>query len=401
VVNLLRFAIAAGGQERPPFYLMKRIAFFAHERGDARVVKRISALRDEGWGVLGFTFHRDRGKPEVPPAWEDIDLGTTYNRRYVQRLFTLGKSLVTLWRERDRLGDCAVIYAVNTDNAALALCGRFLSGSRAPLVLELADIQPAMTGAGVASRLMRSVERWVLRRSALLVTTSPGFVRHYFGPVQGFKGEIFLLENKIYPSTEVPVVEMKEHPVRGGAPWVVGYSGAFRCRRSMELIGALAERLRGKVHFVLRGYASGTITEDFTELLGERPEVVFGGPYAYPDDLPGMYGAVDFNWCFDESDPGGNSAWLLPNRIYEGGLFRTPALAAAGTETGRWVAENGCGWEIPEPLEESLAEFFKTMTEEKWRAAAARCAAVPDDLLRGEGDYVRLGRRLGEMVSGC
>ncbi|WAC18957.1 hypothetical protein OVA24_17130 [Luteolibacter sp. SL250] len=379
---------------------MNRIAFFAHERGDARVVKRISALRDQGWGVVGFTFHRDRGKPDAPPAWEDVDLGTTYNRRYVQRLFTLGKSLLTLWRERDRLGECGLIYAINTDNAALALCGRFLSGSRAPLVLELADIQPAMTGSGVVSKMMRAVERWVLRRSALLVTTSPGFVRHYFGPVQGFTGEIFLLENKVYPSAGVPVVAGKERPARGGAPWVVGYSGAFRCRRSMELVRALAERLRGKVHFVLRGYASGTIAEDFTELLGEVPGMVFGGPYAYPDDLPGMYGAVDFNWCFDESDPGGNSAWLLPNRIYEGGLFRTPALAAAGTETGRWVAENGCGWEIPEPLEESLADFFTTMTEEKWRAAAARCAEVPDDLLRGEGDYDDLSSALVRLSTG-
>ncbi len=376
---------------------MKRIAFFAHERGDARVAKRIAALRDQGGEVLGFTFHRDRGKPDVPPAWENVDLGTTYNRRYVQRLFTLAGSLLNLWRERDRLGECGLIYAINTDNAALALCGRFISGSRAPLVLELADIQPAMTGSGMVSRMMRAVERWVLRHSALLVTTSPGFVRHYFVPVQGFQGEILLLENKVYPSTGMPVVAAKERPAHGGAPWVVGYSGAFRCRRSMELIRALAERLPEKVHFILRGYASGTIAEDFTELLGNLPNVVFGGPYGYPDDLPGMYGAVDFNWCFDESDPGGNSAWLLPNRIYEGGLFRTPALAAAGTETGRWVAENGCGWEIPEPLEESLAEFFSTMTDEKWRAVTARSAAVPEERLRGEGDYVRLGRKLEEI----
>ena len=378
---------------------MKRIAFFAHERGDARVVKRIAALGDRGWEVLGLTFHRDRGKPDAPPGWENVDLGTTYNRRYVQRLFTLGKSVLTLWRERGRLGECGLIYAINTDNAALALVARFLSGSRAPLVLELADIQPAMTGSGVVSRVLRAVERQVLRRAALLVTTSPGFVSNYFGPVQGFGGDIFLLENKVYPSTGMPVVGAKEHPARGGAPWVVGYSGAFRCRRSMELVRALAERLPGKVHFILRGYASGTIAGDFADLLGEVPGVEFGGPYAYPDDLPGMYGAVDFNWCFDESDPGGNSAWLLPNRIYEGGLFRTPALSAAGTETGRWVAGKGCGWEIAEPLEESLADFFTTMTEEKWRAAAARCAAVPEDRLRGEGDYVRLSGRLEKLLA--
>lgn len=391
-----RLFVLQVGDGTGTFRGMKRIAFFAHERGDARVVKRISALRDCGWGVLGFTFHRDRGKADAEPAWENVHLGTTFNRRYIQRLFTLAKSLLILWRRRDALGDCEVIYAINTDNAALALFGRFLSGSRAPLVLELADIQAVMTGGGVVSRILRAIERCVLAKSALLVTTSPGFIRHYFEPVQGYRGEVFLLENKVYPSQGLPEVSAKREPVRGGAPWIIGYSGAFRCRRSMELIRALAERLPGKVHFILRGYASGTITGEFEELLGDSPDVVFGGPYAYPDDLPAMYGAVDFNWCFDESDPNGNSAWLLPNRIYEGGLFKAPALAAAGTETGAWVVANGCGRQIPEPLEENLAAFFSGMDVEQWRGMAAACAEVPEDRLRGEGDYQLLS---GKLVS--
>ena len=378
----------------------KRIALFAHERGDARVVKRIAALRDQGWEILGFTFHRDRGRPDTAPAWDNIDLGTSFNRRYFQRLFTLATSLLILWRERDRLGECSLIYAINTDTAALALFGRFLSGSGAPLVLELADIQPVMTGRGVSSKCLRAIERCVMGKSALLVTTSPGFVRHYFEPVQKFGGEIFLLENKVYPSAGLPEANLKSDPVRGGSPWVVGYFGAFRCRRSMELIHALAERLPDKIHFTLRGYASGTITDDFAALLGNLPNVTFQGPYAYPGDLAGMYGAVDFNWCFDESDPSGNSAWLLPNRVYEGGCFKVPALSAAGTETGSWVAANGCGWEFGEPLEEKLAEFFASVTEAKWSEMAQRCAAVPEERFKGEADYRRLSERLESIAAG-
>ena len=135
---------------------LRRIAFFAHERGDARVAKRIAALGDQGWKVLGFTFHRVRDKADVPPAWENIHLGTTYNRRYLQRLWAFVACIGVLWRERDKLGDCAVIYVVNTDNALLAMLGRFFAGSAAPLVLELADIQPAMTGNGLVSRVFRA-----------------------------------------------------------------------------------------------------------------------------------------------------------------------------------------------------------------------------------------------------
>jgi succinoglycan biosynthesis protein ExoL len=375
-----------------------RIAFFAHERGDARVAKRIAALGANGWSVLGFTFHRDRGKPDTPPAWENIDLGTTRNREYLRRLVVFAGSLLELWKTRDRLGDCRVIYAINTDNALLALAGRFFAGSKAPLVLELADIQPAMTGSGLVSRLIRFIERRVLSRSRLLVTTSPGFIEHYFKPFQNHEGPVFLLENKIYPSENLPPPGYSPDPVHGGDPWIIGYFGAFRCRRSLELINFLASKQGNRIRFILRGYASGTIAGDFPTLLGNLPNVNFHGPYNYPDDLPTLYGGVDFNWCFDEADPSGNSAWLLPNRIYEGGRFGTPALAAKETATGKWIADHQCGWQFAEPLEESLVHFFESITPASWKSTAEQCRALPPGTFHGEEDYAALSDKLRNLV---
>ena len=372
----------------------KRIAFFAHERGDARVVKRISALRDLGWEVNGFTFHRDRGKPEVPPFWRDVDLGTTYNRRYFQRLWALAKAVGSLWKHNDRLADCEVIYAVNTDNALLALVGRWFSGRKTPLVLELADIQPAMTGAGIVSRVLRAVERWVLARSSLLVTTSPGFVRNYFLPVQRYEGPVFLLENKVYPSGSLMRPSQDKQPAQAGNLWIVGCFGALRCRRSLEIMREVAAQMPGKVRFVLRGYAAGTIADEFDALIEGAEGIVFEGPYRYPGDLARMYEGVDLNWCFDESDPTGNSSWLLPNRIYEGGCFQVPALGARGTETGTWIGTNGCGWEIGEPLTDNLRAFFQNLTMEEWRSVAAKCADLPESRFRGEADYQAWSDRL-------
>lgn len=377
----------------------KRIAFFAHERGDARVVKRISALRDLGWEVKGFTFHRDRGKPELPPFWQDVDLGTTYNQRYFQRLWALAKAVTLLWTHRSDLAGCGVIYAVNTDNALLALAGRLFIGRKIPLVLELADIQPAMTGAGVVSRALRAVERWVWARSTLLVTTSPGFVRNYFKPIQSYQGAVFLLENKVYPSGDLPAPPQGKQPVYEGSPWVVGCFGALRCRRSLEIMRDVAARLPGKVRFVLRGYAAGTIADEFAQLIDGAEGVVFDGPYRYPDDLAGMYAAVDINWCFDESDPTANSAWLLPNRIYEGGCFKVPALGAKGTETGAWIEANGCGWTIAEPLSENLVQFFGELAAEDWARIAEGCADLPESRFRGEADYQMWSDRLEECAT--
>ena len=43
------------------------LACFAHERGDARVRKRVAALQATGWEVLGYMFHRNRDKVEEAP----------------------------------------------------------------------------------------------------------------------------------------------------------------------------------------------------------------------------------------------------------------------------------------------------------------------------------------------
>lgn len=376
---------------------LRPIAFFAHERGDARVMKRIAALQDQGRKVIGFTFHRVRDKAEVTPVWENIHLGTTYNRRYFQRLWAFVKCTVVLWSNRARLADCGVIYVVNTDNAVLALLARFLSGRRVPLVLELADIQPAMTGSGMISAILRAIERMVLRRSTLLVTTSPGFVREYFEPVQRHSGKIFLLENKVYPGTGLPVAAAGDSPVSAGRPWVIGCFGALRCRRSLEIMHALAQRLGDRVRFVLRGYPAGTIAADFDRLLGNLPNLEFGGSYFYPDELAEMYAGIDFNWAIDMNDPNGNSAWLLPNRIYEGGCFGVPVLGAERTETGRWIREHALGWTFEEPLVESLAGFLESLELADWQSVRTRCAAHPREEFTGEADYVELAKRLRQI----
>ena len=160
----------------------------------------------------------------------------------------------------------------------------------------------------------------------------------------------------------------------------------------------LALRLEGKVRFVLRGYPAGTIAEDFDALLGEPPVLTFGGAYSYPDDLAGMYGGIDFNWAFDESDPSGNSAWLLPNRIYEGGCFGVPAIAGKSAETGRWIERNGLGWTFDEPIGDNLAEFFQSLDPSNWGGVWRRCEAYPREEFTGDADYARLSETLKALV---
>lgn len=381
------------------------LACFAFERGDARVKKRVAALQAQGWDVKGYMFHRIRDKVDEPPFWDNVELGITENRRYLKRAFVLLFSLRLLWQHRAALRQASVFYVVNTDNALLALAARWMArrpGGPAPLVLELADVQPAMLGQGLRGKIMRAVERFVLRRTALLVTTSPGFVRNYFTPLQQFTGPVFLLENKVYPSAGIGQDAgnhgLAHPPARAGQPWVIGLFGALRCRRSIELMRDLAARFPDKLHFYLRGYPSGTDAAGIAALLEGLPNLEWGGAYQYPADLPDIYGRIDFNWTFDFADAGGNSAWLLPNRIYEGGLFGCPALADASTETGQWVATHHAGWTFEEPFAASLASFFENLTLTSWQEKKASAARLPRSLTCGEEDYAALSATLRNLA---
>lgn len=379
-----------------------RIACFAHERGDARVMKRVSAFQKLGWTVHGYMFHRLRDRVDSAPFWDHVELGITQNRRYLRRLLVFLRSLAILWKHRRKLALADAFYAVNTDNALLALAARWMSRSfrltpnpatPAPLILELADVQPAMLGSGFRARVLRAIERRVLAKTALLVTTSPGFVREYFTPLQQFTGRVFLLENRVYPSvglTPPPVPDKTPAPIRDGRPWVIGLFGAFRCRRSIELMQSLARRFPDRLHFHLRGYPSGVDAPGIAALLNTLPNLEWAGAYQYPADLPDIYSRIDINWTLDFSDPGTNSAWLLPNRIYEGGFFACPALADASTETGRWVTAHGVGWTVAEPFESTLTEFFESLTPAAWQEKKAACPRLPRAITCGEQDYQAL-----------
>jgi succinoglycan biosynthesis protein ExoL len=74
-----------------------------------------------------------------------------------------------------------------------------------------------------------------------------------------------------------------------------------------------------------------------------------------------MYGGVHFVWTIDYYEAGGNSDWLLPNRLYEGPLHGAVPLTLRNVEAGRWLHRRGCGVLLGEPVEENLAAFLANL----------------------------------------
>jgi succinoglycan biosynthesis protein ExoL len=388
-----------GARPRP------RVAFFGHDCTESTVIKRARAFQRAGLEVMGFTFRRRKFNRDYVPEWQDVSLGETVDRHYALRLLRLGQALPKLVRERQRLAEADFLYARNIDMCALAFFARAVARSRAPVVYEVLDVQRVFTGRGPVSFLFRLAERLILARIALLVVSSRAFIGQYFAPVQGYAWPWFLLENKILDLDQATRAARPTpaHP-RGPAcpphgPWVIAWLGNLRCPRSPQLLTGIARALGDRVRIHVHGFPTETGLERFLEMIAGHDNIVYAGEYRSPEDLPGIYEQAHFAWAFDYLDAGTNSAWLLPNRLYEACYFGTPALAAKGTETGRRVEELGLGWAVQEPVEQAVFELLKTLDAETYLARRRHLLGLPSALFLDEGDTAELCRRVLEESS--
>lgn len=341
------------------------VAFFAHNATDAAVRRRVLGFQQSECDVTGFMARRG---PAVDVDWPLIDLGRTHDNAYFQRVISIMNGAKTAARYCDTLQQCDVIYARNLDMLAMAARVKRKLKLTAPLVYECLDIHHRLSGDHITAQLFRKLEARLLAQTALVVVSSPRFELEHFARYYPNEYQHMLIENRLIDAPDLPKRPPVKTPAATG-PLRIGWFGNLRCRTSFELLTALLKRYPGQVAVDLRGYPAKSV---FADLAGEVDAIAgmtYHGPYRAPDDLPDIYGAVDLVWACDWYERGANSVWLLPNRIYEGGYFMTPALVAAGTETARWVQAHGTGVVLDAPIADSLIdEVGLLISDREWLA---------------------------------
>jgi hypothetical protein len=90
-----------------------------------------------------------------------------------------------------------------------------------------------------------------------------------------------------------------------------------------------------------------------------------------------MYGNVHFCWTIDYYEQGKNSAWLLPNRLYEGLFNGAVPIALAGVETAQWLIRRKVGMVLNEPLDQRLGDALAGLSDDRYNEFAEAVSAIP------------------------
>ncbi len=352
-----------------------KILYFVHDLYDPAVARRVRMLLGGGAEVAVAGFHRLPTPLSSVAGAPAISLGRTEPAKLLSRTLTVAKTALNLKAAAEATQGAGVIVARNLEMLTLAVCARNRYAPATPIAYECLDIHRLLLSRSPAGHALRFLEDRLWRQTDLLLTSSPAFIRNYFGP-RGFPAAWRLVENKVLNLGGELAFQQPERPA-ATPPWRIGWFGVLRCRKSFEILSRLARELPGTVEIVLRGQPAPSIFPDLEAEAARTPGLTFAGAYRNPEDLSAIYGGVHFAWAADYYEESQNSAWLLPNRIYEGSLWGAVPIALAGVETGRWLAARHSGVLLPDPPQEALRSFFSTLTPDAYTRLAAATAGIP------------------------
>lgn len=364
-----------------------KILYLVHDLSDAAVQKRFRSLVDAGASVTIAGFHRRRFDSEIYADGTLIQLGEVQDGRYLNRILRV----LTADRRPFRAIGYHAVIARNLEMLMLASRLRRKTAGGPKLVYECLDINRLMLGSGHLNKLLRWLERRLLRGAHLLIVSSPAFEREYFSKLQGLSIPVLLLENKVPPLKRPP---LSDHSSR---VFKIGWFGVLRCAKSLAILREFAKRMNGRFEVILRGIPARQEFEDFDRDVMNEPNLTYLGSYSAPRDLADIYQDIDLVWAIDFFEEGLNSDWLLPNRIYEGPFHGAVPIVYRGTETARFARDLGIGLELEYSNSSSMELLLRALNREQLRELQLAVRNVPDNKLMADaGEYVELVKMLSE-----
>ena len=370
---------------------MTRIAYLVHDLADAQVKRRVQMLLAAGAELQVGGFQRSAGVvPELgAPA---TSFGVTLNGKLAHRALSVLRLLARSEPVRRVVQDADVVIARTLEMLILAHGAVRGSVRRPRIVYECLDVHRSLSGSRLPHRLFRGLERRLIAASDLLITSSPRFITEHFERDGPLAIPYAIVENKVLALGDPPV---PQRDIAAGPPWIIGWFGMLRCRKSLGMIEQIVAAGQGRIGLLVAGKPSYNEMPDFDARIAAIEGARFTGAYT-ADDLAALYGQTHFAWSIDFMEEGQNSAWLLPNRLYEATAYGAVPIALEAVETGNWLRERNIGLVIADPVRDVPAALH-ALDAEDYVTMQTALASLPREMLifdRSDSD------RLLELVRG-
>ncbi len=326
--------------------MKKKVVFIVPNVYDTHYKNRITEFINHNIDIAVYGFKRETDKtfPEMPYGYSV--LGTIRDEDYVNRV----KVYIKQFR---KIGE-----KYNNENVIFYLCGLdiamffHLVNPSSKYIYEECDL--TYTYMGWVKYLFKWIDKKIIKRAQLAITTSEGFVRYHYG--EKIPNNVVLVENKLNPNIiDYKVEKQKEF---SGKNMSLGFVGMPRFNSVYSFIDIFCRNFPDGTFHVY----GGPITPQFATLKKHK-NCIFHGFFKNPSDLPEIYANIDLVIAtYDVKYE--NVRYAEPNKIYEAIYFETPILVSSRTFLAEKVKRLGIGYDIDAKNETAVVEFIKGLTKE-------------------------------------
>lgn len=221
-------------------------------------------------------------------------------------------------------------------------------------VYEISDIFYAYPGLKRIKWLLKFIDRILIKKSALTVMTSGGFLE-FFNIKENRK--ILIIPNKVSPLLAVIPRKSLSDPLNSLR---FGYVGSIKYDTIFRFADTIG-KYYPNYHFDFYGGATDDIKKRIDEMVSKYANIKSHGVYKNPDDLESIYSGIDIVIaCYDVNSE--NERIAEPNKLYESLYFCKPIIVSDGIYLARRVKELDCGFTIDASTEENIRSFIDSLT---------------------------------------
>ena len=363
---------------------MKKVMFVAPFAPNPRVKNRADALYGR-YRLMFIYWDRTDGKLRIERSrferlhvikggCSGMRFGTLLG--YISFISTVIKNL--------RADKPDIIHSFRIESLAAACVYKAFFDKSVKIAYEVADLPSCVFPRRInaAKRLMsffaHKLEKRLLRKTALMILTSPAYYDFYYGK---FTGPVPVVIQEYIVRPEI-LRDYKRDSIFPEAVTMAFYGNM----RYLNMIEAASEAVRRVENARLQLAGFTQCRSELENILVKYPGTEYYGLFD-SEELGAMYGNVDIIYSVYDTDDI-NARVLMSNKFYEAVMLGLPVVVAEGTYMASIVSEKGLGYTVSGKAPGELALILKNLDREEMARIRANCEEARRFWNAAESDHM-------------